>query len=112
MSTYYNVEWATVNIILVKGDTVNFCLDVTENAVNHDFTGETVTAHVRTKNGELIRTFSTGLATILTNVYRLRFYDVPFTQWGQFCWDVEVDDGTYVYTIIKGSFQVHRDITI
>ena len=112
MSTYYNVKWADVNIVIVKGDTVNFCLDVQENAADFDFTGMTVTAHVRDTFGNLIRGFSTSLTTIGTNVYQLHFEDVPFTTWGKYCWDVEVDDGTYIFTIIKGLFTVRRDITI
>ena len=112
MSTYYNVEWAQADIVVVKGDDVNFCLDVTENAVAHNFAGETVRAHVRTKNGVFIRGFSTSAGTIITNVNRLQFKDVPFTTWGTYCWDVEVDDGTYIMTIIKGWFKVVRDITI
>jgi hypothetical protein len=112
MSTYYNVEWATANVTLIKGDTINFCLDIDENGADFDFTGMTVTAHVRDSFGNLLRTLSTTDGTIATNVSQLHFEDVPFTTWGNYCWDVEVNDGTYIFTIIKGVWKVRRDITL
>jgi hypothetical protein len=113
MTTVYNIEYFKEDWVFTKGDTINFFRGILKNGVAYDLTGLQIDIHVKRPDGHVIKKFSTtgGAPEITVAINVLRLYCDGFTESGYFDGDVQVTDGTDVFTIGYVKFVVNKEVT-
>jgi hypothetical protein len=112
-TTVYNVKPATVDIILIKGDTPDMSFSVDLNAASYDLTGKQLDMKVKKPDGTVVKTLSSAgvspAITISTATFNIK--TTAFDEAGTFKYDVQLTSGTDVYTIMQGKIYVKTDQT-
>lgn len=110
----YNVETAIVDLVFVKGDTINISFDIYVNDVLYNMTGMRLDIDVCKCNGEVVRSFTSSgvlpeIAILLSN---FTIYSTsPFLKRGRYKYDVQLTNGLEVSTIMKGNLFINTDYT-
>ena len=109
----YFAEPAIVDIAITKGDVTPLKITVLEDGVAYDMTGMQIDIDIATKSGTVIRSLSSAGAspaiTIATS--ELTILPTAFTTMGTYRYDLQITDGTTIYTVMKGNWVVQNDIT-
>lgn len=114
MPLFYNIEPAKADIVFKAGDTINFSFDVYLNGVLFDMTGMQLDIIFRRKDGLIVKNLSSsGISpniTIVTSNYTC--YDTTgFIDANVLDYDVQVTNGTDIFTIQEGQAFVKKQIT-
>ena len=125
MPLYYNIEPAYAPIIIKAGDTLDMSFRMLLNDGSNplyppgdpfyyfDATGMRIDIKFRRKGGLLVKTLSSaGIApaiTIATSIYNM--YDSGFIVPDGLDYDVQITDGSDVFTIQEGETFVKKQIT-
>jgi len=107
----YNVEYVTLDLEFIKNDTVDFTLQVYKNRVLFDMTGMVLNMCVKdiTTDVEIIKVFSSNSgspAQITINTSSFRVLGDGFDTPGSYLYDVQVTNGSEIFTIIRGNLIV------
>jgi hypothetical protein len=133
MPILYNIEPARIDLQATQGDSINMNFRVTAEVLS---TGvkvyvqqynipalgtlihlDSVQMQVRSKDSLLLKDWYSGVtpANILINPLANGDFDLVdsdgFLESGFFDYDVQVDDGTDIFTIMSGTFYVKKQIT-
>jgi hypothetical protein len=113
MTLVYNIEPFKEEWIFTKGDTINFFRAILKNGVAYDLVGLQIDIHVKRPDGHLIKAFSTigGVPEITVAINVLRIYCAGFIESGFFDGDVQITDGTDIFTIGYVKFIVNKEAT-
>ena len=125
MTLAYNIEPSHVDIIIKAGDTLNMTFRALLNDgsdpafpagdpyYNYDLTGMQLDIKFKRKDGLIVKNISSvGISpkiTIALSIYNI--IDVGFADANVLSYDVQVTDGTDVFTIQEGECYVKKQIT-
>jgi hypothetical protein len=111
----YNVEYVTLDLEFIQNDTVDFTLQVYKNGVLFDMTGMILNMTVKdiTVDANVIKAYASDGSdpTITISTSSFRVLDDGFVSPGSYVYDVQVTNGSEVFTIIRGNLIVLKEIT-
>lgn len=103
----------TVNITMVKGDTMEFT--VRFDGLTQDLTAAVFTVRTApTASGAIFtKTLGSGITKVETGYYDVRVApaDTASVAAGTYVYDLQVTFGSDVYTIIMGDLNIIQDVT-
>lgn len=109
----YNVESAKADIVFKVADTIDISYDVYKNGVLYDMTGMQLDIKFRRKDGLLVKNFSSaGISPaiiISTTSYNLKA--TGFLVPDVLDYDIQITDGTDIFTIQEGTAYIKKEIT-
>ena len=109
-----NVDYDTINIDVVQGDTLDMTFTVWYNNALYDMTGMRMDIEVKDDDDVAVATLTTEGAppsiTIVTYTFRMYMEDFILTT-GTYYYDIQLTNGTKVSTICRGKMRVIKEYT-
>jgi hypothetical protein len=112
----YNVEPANVNLVFTQNDTIDISFSVKKNNVALDMSGMALDMTIRdiTVNNTLIRSLSTEGTSpeiiIITTTFAIN--TTGFDEVGKYRYDIQLTNGSEVFTIMKGYLTIVDEVTV
>ncbi len=109
----YNVQPAIVDIRIIKGDTFNMIFAVQLNAEEYTLTAKQIDIKAKRFDGTVVKTLSSAGGAPAITITDATFwiqtngFDVAET----LKYDVQITDGTEIFTIQKGKIIVEEETT-
>lgn len=114
MTDVYNVQPDEVNIRVTKGDVFDISFSVKDqNGVAYSLVGKILNMKVKKFDGTVVKTLSsTGASpTITISEDTFNFKTTGFSEADTFKYDIQITDGTELFTFQKGLIIVEEEIT-
>jgi hypothetical protein len=109
-----NVDYDTINIDVVQGDTLDMTFTVWNNNALYDMTGMQMDIEIKDDDDELVASLTTEGAspsiTVSTYTFRMYMEDFILTT-GTYYYDIQLTNGTKVSTICRGKMRVIKQYT-
>ena len=109
-----NVDYDTINIDVVQGDTLDMTFTVWYNNALYDMTGMQLDAEIKDDDDVVVATLTTEGAspsiTIASATFRMYMEEFILTT-GTYYYDIQLTNGTMVSTICRGKMRVIKQYT-
>lgn len=109
-----NVDYDTINIDVVQGDTLDMTFTVWYNNALYDMTGMRMDIEVKDDDDVVVATLTTEVPapsiTIATYTFRMYMENFILTT-GTYYYDIQLTNGTKVSTICRGKMRVIKEYT-
>ena len=109
-----NVDYDTINIDVVQGDTLDMTFTVWYNNALYDMTGMRMDIEVKDDDDVVVATLTTEVPapSITIAAYTFRMYMENFIlTTGTYYYDIQLTNGTKVSTICRGKMRVIKEYT-
>jgi len=109
-----NVDYDTINIDVVQGDTLDMTFTVWYNNALYDMTGMRMDIEVKDEDDDVVATLTTEAPatsiTIATSSFRMYMENFILTT-GTYYYDIQLTNGTKISTICRGKMRVIKEYT-
>lgn len=110
----FNVDYDSVNIKIVQGDTWSQTFSVKRNGVAYDMSGSRIDIEVKDDDDSTILAISSGGTSPAITIVGTSFTILAvaaFDTAGKYYYDVQLTEGTKVSTICRGRITVIKEYT-
>jgi len=110
----FNVDYDSINIKIIQGDTWSQTFSVKRNGVAYDMTGAQIDIEVKDEDDVSILSISTEGASPAITISGSSFTILEFAAFsavGSYYYDVQLTEGSKVSTICRGRITVLKEYT-
>ena len=110
----FNVDYDSVNVKIVQGDTWSQTFSVQRNRVAYDMSGAQLDIEVKDEDDVSILSISSAGASPAITISGASFTilkDAAFDAVGKYYYDVQLTEGTKVSTVCRGRITVIKEYT-
>ena len=110
----FNVDYDTINVRIIQGDTWSQTFSVERNKVAYDMTGAQLDIEVKDEDDVSVLSISsagTSPAITISGSSFTILQDAAFDTVGKYYYDVQLTEGTKVSTVCRGRITVIKEYT-